>query len=71
MVIISAWPTGELFKNWEYVVLSRVRTRNGLYLFKEIDMNKSFKPSPGLALFFDRAREKSQTFMEERKRAQK
>ena len=71
VVIITSWPTGGLFKNWEYVVLSRVRTRNGLYLFEEIDMTKSFKPSPELALFFDRAREKEQTFLEERKRARK
>ena len=62
VVIITSWPTGGLFKNWEYVVLSRVRTRNGLYLFEEIDMTKSFKPSPELAFFFDRAREKEQTF---------
>ena len=71
VVIISSWPTEGLFKNWEYVVLSRARTQNGLYLFEEIDMTKSFKPSPELALFFDRAREKEQTFLEERKRAQK
>ena len=32
-------------------------------------MNKSFKPSPELALFFDRAKEKEQTFLENRKRA--
>ena len=71
VVIISSWPTGGLFKNWEYVVLSRVRTRNGLYLFEEIDMTKSFKPSPELAFFFDRARGKEQTFLEERKKARK
>ena len=64
-------PEVRVLTNWEYVVLSRVRTRNGLYLFEEIDMTKSFKPSPELALFFDRAREKEQTFLEERKRARK
>ena len=48
-IIVSSWPTGGLaamFKNWEYVVLSRVRTLSGLYLVKPIDMDKSFKPSP-------------------------
>ena len=69
VVIISSWPTGGLFKNWEYVVLSRVRTRSGLYMFEEIDMKKSFKPSPELASFFERAKEKEQTFLEERKKA--
>ena len=68
VIIISSWPTGGLFKNWEYVVLSRVRTRNGLYLFDAIDMNKSFEPSPELAIFFDWAREKEQTFLQERQR---
>ena len=58
VVIITSWPKGGLFKNWEYVVLSRVRTRKGLYLFEPIDMNKCFKPSPELALFFRFARNK-------------
>ena len=30
-------------KNWVYVVLSRVRTLNGLYLFKPLDPKKYFK----------------------------
>ena len=45
VVIITSWPRGGLFKNWEYVVLSRVRTLDGLYLFEPIDLEKSFKPS--------------------------
>ena len=39
-IIVSSWPTGSLsamFKNWEYVVLSRLRTLSGLYLIKPID----------------------------------
>ena len=35
VIIITSWPTGGLvamFKNWEYVVLSRVQTLSGLYL---------------------------------------
>ena len=66
VVIITSWPKGGLFKNWEYVVLSRVRTRKGLYLFEPIDMNKSFKPSPELSLFFRDAKKKEQTFFKER-----
>ena len=53
-IIITLWPRGELFENWEYVVLSRVRTWEGLYLFEPIDMTKSFKPSEELALFLKR-----------------
>jgi hypothetical protein len=40
-----------MFKNWEYVVLSRVRTLSGLYLVKPIDMDKSFQPSPQLTSY--------------------
>ena len=28
--------------NWVYVVLSRVRTRNGLFLMRPLDMNRDF-----------------------------
>ena len=56
--IIFSWPTGGLFKHWDYVVLSRVRTRAGLYCFQGIGMNKSSKPSPELPIFFDRTKEK-------------
>lgn len=70
-VIITSWPTGGLFENWEYVVLSRVRTRNGLYLFKPIDVNESFKPSPELANFFKRAKTKEKVFLRERIKSQK
>jgi hypothetical protein len=58
-IIVSSWPTGSLaamFKNWEYVVLSRVRTLSGLYLVKPIDMDKSFQPYPQLAAYMDKIR---------------
>ena len=38
-------------------------------MFQEIDMNKSFKPSPELSMFLEIAREKEETFFEERRRA--
>ena len=66
-IIITSWPKGGLFKNWEYVVLSRVRTLSGLYLFKPIDMEKSFKPSEELKQFFRRARAKERRFINNRK----
>ena len=69
VIIITSWPNGGLFKNWEYVVLSRVRTRDGLYLFEPIDMTKSFKPSDELSLFFERAKKKEQTFLKQREKA--
>ncbi len=51
VIVVSSWTTGGLatmFKNWEYVVLSHVRTLSGLYLVEPIDMDKSFKPSSEL-----------------------
>jgi hypothetical protein len=53
VIVVSSWPTGGLatmFKNWEYVVLSRVRTLSGLYLVEPIDMDKSLKPSSELKM---------------------
>ncbi len=43
VIIVSSWPTGglsKIFKNWDYVVLSRVLTLSGLYLIDPIDMEK-------------------------------
>jgi hypothetical protein len=48
MVIVSSWPklkNNICFRNWEYIVLSRVRTLKGLFLFQPIDMGQSFKPT--------------------------
>ena len=71
-LIVSSWPTGSLaamFKNWEYVVLSRVRTLSGLYLVKPIDMDKSFQPSPQLASYMDKIRKFEKDMLEKRQQA--
>ena len=71
-MIVSSWPTGSLaamFKNWEYVVLSRVRTLSGLYLVKPIDMDKSFQPSPQLASYMDKIRKFEKDMLEKRQQA--
>ena len=68
-IIVSSWPTGSLaamFKNWEYVVLSRVRTLSGLYLVKPIDMDKSFQPSPQLASYMDKIRKFEKDMLKKR-----
>ena len=52
-VIIASW--GYFAKNWPYVVLSRCTTFKGLYLFKPIDMEKSFAPSRDLVEYLRRA----------------
>jgi accessory gene regulator protein AgrB len=57
MVIVSSWPklkNNICFRNWEYVVLSRVRTLIGLFLFQPIDMEQSFKPTEELIQFMKR-----------------
>ena len=67
LLIVSSWPTGGLaamFKNWEYAVLSRVRTLSGLYLVKPIDMEKSFKPSEELRSYKESARKKEKKLLE-------
>ncbi len=68
-IIVSSWPTESLaamFKNWEYVVLSRVRTLSGLYLVKPIDIDKSFHPSPKLASYMDKIRKFEKDMLEKR-----
>ena len=67
VIIISSWPKGALFKNWEYTVLSRVRTLDGLYLFEPLSEGKSFEPSDELSGFFRRAKRKHQIFLEKHK----
>ena len=66
VIIITSWPKGGLFRNWEYTVLSRGCTLQGLYMFNEIDMNKSFKPSTQLAAYFKRARTTESNFLNRR-----
>ena len=62
IVIVTSWPPGALFKNWEYVVILIVRARNALYLFEEIDTDNSFKPSDELSRFFVRAKQKQKYY---------
>jgi hypothetical protein len=71
-IIVSSWPTGSLaamVKNWEYVVLSCVRTLSGLYLIKPIDMDKSFQPSPQLTSYMDKIQKIEKDMPEKRQQA--
>ncbi len=71
VIVVSSWPTGGLatmFKNWEYVVLSRVHTLSGLYLVEPIDMDKSFKSSSELKKYIEEARQKNR-YIRKKKRA--
>jgi hypothetical protein len=66
----SPWPIGGLaamFKNWEYVILSQVRTLSGLYLVEPIEMEKLFKPSSELKKFIENARQKEMSLLEKQK----
>ena len=40
-IIITGWGLN-MWRNWEYTVLSRVKTRKGLYLLEELDPDKSY-----------------------------
>ena len=71
VLIITSWPKGglyALFKNWEYVVLSRVRTIDGLYLFEPIDLEKSFKPSKEYQRFLALAKRREVNLLAEIKK---
>ena len=72
VIIVTSWPTGGLsknFKNWEYVVLSRVHTLSGLYLVYPIDMEKSFNPSSQLRSYFDKIKQKEKHIIDERQKS--
>jgi hypothetical protein len=58
-----------MFRNWEYVVLSRVQTLSGLYLIKPIDINKSFQSSDELKRYIKHAKEKETNLLTRRKDA--
>jgi hypothetical protein len=55
-----------MFKNWEYAVLSCVRTLSGLYLVKPIDVDKSFQPSPQQPSYMDKIRKFEKNMLEKR-----
>ena len=68
VVIVTSWPSGgAIFKNWEYVALSRVRTLGGLFLFEPIDMEKSFEPSSELRDYLTRAQAQMDRILNRRK----
>ena len=66
IIIVTSWPKGENFCNWEYTVLSRVRSLQRLYLFDPIDMNKSFEPSDELKSYFKRVQTAETKFLNQR-----
>ena len=71
VIIVTSWPTGglsKIFKNWEYVVLSRVRTLSGLYLVDPIDMDKSFLPSYQLRSYIDKIKQKEKDILDKRQK---
>ena len=70
VIVVTSWPTGGLsamFKNWEYVILSQVRTLSGLYLVEPIDMEKSFKPSSELKKYIENIIQKETSLLEKQK----
>lgn len=54
-VVVGSW--SYTFKNWVYVVLSRVTKLSGLYLTKPLDPSKEFLPDPDLVAFERRMKE--------------
>jgi hypothetical protein len=62
ILIVSSWSKLQgksAFINWEYTVLSRVRTLQGLYTFEKLDLHRSYAPTEELQRFIKRA-EKSE-----------
>ncbi len=67
VIVVRSWPARGLtamFKNWEYVILSRVCTLSGLYLVEPIDMENLIKPSSELKKYIENARQKETSLLE-------
>ena len=60
-LIVNSWGYG--FENWVYVVLSRVRTRSGLFLNKKLDLKKKFKVPEKLLNFEVRMKERERQYL--------
>jgi len=72
VIIVTSWPTGGLsknFKNWEYVVLLRVRTLSGLCLVDPIDMEKLFLPSYQLRSYIDKIKQNEKDILDQCQKA--
>ena len=68
-LIITSWPqfkNNVVFQNWEYVVLSRVRTLNGLFLLKPLDMQKNYEPTYELTKYMKRAKKAEANLLKKR-----
>ena len=49
MLMVGSWSYS--FKNWAYVVLSRVKSLRGLFLCKPLDVNQTFEVDDDLERF--------------------
>jgi hypothetical protein len=70
VIVVMSWPNrglAAMFKNWEYVILSQVRTISGLYHVETIDMENLFKPSSELKKVIENARQKVTSLLEKTK----
>jgi hypothetical protein len=52
-IIITGWGFS-FMRNWEYTVLSRVKTRAGLFLLEELNPDKSYGASEQFKRFIER-----------------
>lgn len=66
ILIVNSWEYNT--PNWIYVVLSRVRTLNRLYLINSLSLNKPFKVPKILLQFEHRMEQKQNTFLSIRNR---
>ncbi|KAL7525299.1 hypothetical protein ACHAXR_000943 [Thalassiosira sp. AJA248-18] len=67
ILIVNSWSYG--FKNWIYVVLSRVRTLSGLYLCTPLDLNRQFQVPERLLQFETRMKARESHNIETRQNA--
>ena len=64
VLIVDCW--NYKFANWVYLVLSRVCTLDGLFLYRPLDLDKPFTVPASLLQFEQRMKTKEENFMAER-----
>jgi hypothetical protein len=68
-IVITSW--NYTFKNWVYLVLSRVRTFSGLFLLEKLKKDKDYSVDPKLLIEEKRLKEIENQVLQRREEGQK
>jgi hypothetical protein len=61
-MIVTGWGLS-FMKNWEHTVLSRIKTREGLFLLEPVDPNKTYGPTEQFRRFVPMSQENTSSYI--------